>query len=287
MPRLMILRIPILLFFGALLASPGAAQPVVPDTPPQKACRTNQPFCNNEWEAIAANGTKFWMVQWAVESPENVVTLRIPFEVVEPIGRAGCSSIFGSEYRDPNCQQSYATSLVLRAVLPDLTPYPKMRASTENEEDNAISIILVSQIWALPKTSLSEKFVEYSKFHRHMLTTGQNRIFPIVEKENRFDLKRVGPDHNKYGYAAVSLKDFLYDGPDIDASSNVIVCTVEEVPTRDVDPNAKARPSCQHYFMDQTLTAYIQLNYKRQNLKNWKNIRKEVTRLISNLRKSN
>lgn len=271
------------------------------------------PFRDNNKVATGPDGRVFRFVRWAIGSRDDIVTLRIPVGFTSAVMGIGCHA-FGPSYTDPNCLQPYATTLLLRVMLPDFTPVPtRMLASDETSRVARISV--ESILSGKPNRTPASALASVARIKLGSLVAGpMSRLFSLTIKPSRFELQRVGPEPRWPAPEMTTVKDFYYSARghvpvDVEScpehqvtadelllSSKVRICqeyldaadfafcTVEEVPDRRADPGFRGVPLCEQWFAAPEHSAIVAITYERQHLENWREIKRRTLSLLAELR---
>jgi hypothetical protein len=270
-PRVAILAIAITIGSVYYFCTRGSlAQFTTNDTPAQ-------PYRSNERIIVEKDGSKTLLARWAIGSPKTITTLRIPLAFTTVFGAP-----FGSNYKDPDYQQPFLRTLLFDAVLPNFSPVDrKHRMMTSDEEDQVIHVLLTSNI------GLRIGRNEYDALHSRAKSRYESLPiygYPTVDKPDRFDLRCVGPAHNRSGQAAIVLRDFCFSGLNPLSADDFMTCTILEVPTREEQPNFPGRPSCWHWFVVPGLTAVAKASYSRQHQRDWRQLKERTIRWLESFR---
>lgn len=235
---------------------------------PQRSCPAAQPYCNNEWEAVGANGERYWMVRWARSAPSDIVTLRFPLQLVHPIGQINCSG-FGKNFPQPSCQQPFAISLLLEAKYSDFEAFLKLGEISSQDPDDPFTISINSSAAGLLKRNPDEIFMGFiDSFSR----IGQRIQYPREYRGTKFNLNEIGPRDNIYGNEALGLTDLYYDGSDIFRSNNVISCTYNKSPVK--------KRRCTQAFAVKEFNSIAKVTYGIEHLPQWEKINHHVNEAI-------
>lgn len=279
------------------------------DSSPQEAY-------DNERVITEADGSKTRLVRWAIGRRDHVATLRIPEVYASAVMSVGCHP-FGKDAVDPNCAQPYSTGLSLDAMLPDFRPRPKRRL-TGDEERWTITIMIDSVLTGLSEQNEADSMQIKASVEFEGLNSGPDRKgYPLIVKEPRFGLNRIGLDAVQSPRKAW-FDDFYFSGQPFSSADlftcpvyqpsvrmlpwashdngfricrqfieadDIFVCSVEDMPTRDVDPHFPGIPLCKHWFTVPEISAIVSVTYERQHLKDWQKIKQQTLDMISRFHK--
>ena len=266
---------------AVLVAGAAAMEPARPseESARTREARTGaQPYRDNERVIVEPDGSKIFLVRWAIGSRDHVVTLRIPLEHV-PI--AGAAS-FGATYPDPNYQQPFMTTIGFDAMLWDMRPVVRNR-HLPREEGNQLIHGLIESIFAGSRVRSEAEQLGYMA-ERRLSAVRQNSYqlkyhLRIGEKQDRFGLQRFGALHDLGDRTPVGLEDLYYDAREPQKSENFMLCTDDVVP--DDPPSGKyANPGCQHWFAVPELSATVKITYRRRHLARWREIKRLAIDLL-------
>lgn len=264
----MIARVPFCLVIACTFPRAASGQSVFPATPPARECPTAQPYCNNTWEAVGSDGKRYWMVRWARKNRSDIVTLRLPLEIIDPIGRINCS-FFRNDFPQPSCQQPFELSLLLRAEPRTLQNFTGT-SSNPIKLDGTVSALITSPSGGSIGSSINEIYGDVKRIHSRI---GDRPGLERSYRGKRGDLTIVGVPRNVSGNRAIGLRDIYYDGHDVDQSNNFISCTYE------YSPNSNHQ--CQQIFVAPHISAIVKVSYGASNLSKWNVINQIVNDTLS------
>jgi hypothetical protein len=247
-----------------------------PKNEPASQNNNNSAITENERVIIDLDGKKIVLVQWAIGSRENIVTLRVPLEHTKLIGGPS------PHYPDPNYQQPFRLSLLFDGMLWDLSPVPRGVKLTRPEQNLLVfgmvdSVFYGSKVRNAIEQLHGRAIVAIQGIHSSSFRDKYKH--PIVEKQERFGLRRIGAAHDLGDQTSVFLHDLYYAGERPEEATDFMLCTDDAVPD-DPPPGKFDNPGCQHSFALPELSATVQMSYRRRNLSEWRDIKRKVINLL-------
>lgn len=260
------LLMPIAITFG-LCAPMAWGQTTDTRVTPERSCPAEQPYCNNEWEVVGANGKRYWMVRWARSTSSDIVTLRFPLRIVHPMQRINCAH-FGKDFPQPSCQQPFAISLLLQATYSDLEAI-FMKDGDFDQNLSKITIAINSPAAGALKSNIEDIFIYSMDTH---IRIGDRKNYPRVQQEGMYGLSKIGTSRDIVGKEALGLTDIYYDGNNIVRSKNIISCTYDNSPIY--------KRFCNQSFILNEFNSIARLNYDASYLSHWNEINSLVNKAI-------
>lgn len=254
-----------------------------PKNEPATKNNNDRIFTKNERVIIGPDGKKIVLVQWAIGSRENIVTLRVPLEQTLLIGGPS------PHYPDPNYRQPFMLSLLFEGMLWDLSPVPRSASllprggNLTRPERNLLLTGIIHSIFRGSKVRTaieqlhSNAAIAIQGIHNNPYT--HKFKLPIIEKQGRFGLRRIGMAHDLGEQTPVFLRDLYYAGERPEEASDFMLCTDDAVPD-DPPPGKFDNPKCRHSFALPELSATVQMSYRRRNLSEWRDIKRKVINLL-------
>ena len=242
----------------------------------------------NEQVVTDERGEKLVLIRWAIGRPDRVVTLR------QPLGYTSLwSGLMGAwlgpdHLRNPSLMdRGSATALSFAALLPDLRPRTKANFDefTRPGGGDLVEGMAESVIYAGNPRSLHDFFDISLRNRRNNLiqvTPDQPHPIRVVEKPERFGLRRLGPAPYLPSFegSRVVLRDLYYLGETPETSPLFIRCDAEEAKSREEVPSAPIVAQCEHFITVEPLSAMVQFRYRRVFLKDWREIQHGVEQLL-------
>lgn len=232
-------------------------------------------------------GEKVQRVRWAIGSPDNIVTLRIPLGYTS-LWAAAIGAWVGPDYGDQTLRdRKSATAFSFAALLPDMAVRTKenfdefTRPGGGDKVEGVVDSAIREGNWRRERDRLNtdlkiwrDRLIEVTPKRPHSMAVG--------EKPERFGLKRIGPTSiAPVQGSRVRLRDLYYQGEAPESSPFFIVCEAEEVQTRDEDPTQRMVGQCQQFMIFKPLSAVAEFGYRRVFLKDWRQIQAGVERLLT------
>jgi hypothetical protein len=222
------------------------------------------------------NGSRVLDVNWAIGTPTNVRILRIPAAYLGPFMGEGFCHPFGPSV-DPDCQQNFTLTALLRMTLPDAGA-----PSTTDDSSAGIALVkLTSTVRASDPTGVS---LVSSIIARHLdevrATTPRLRVLPSVRGLQGFGL---GNEIDPAGGRLWLYSDIYFDGASPATSTVDVECSNPEDDRRfDVHSPTGDDAICVEYFALPELSAAVEVNMTRRYLEDWQKIRANTAEVITN-----
>jgi hypothetical protein len=263
-----------------LLAPPAFFLLAVPDADAQQGVVPRPPAERTTEEGIVP-------IPWAIRTLDNVITLRQPRGYTSLLsGMFGAG--FGSDYGDKALKGSKSeTNFLFSALLPDMKPWTRETLPEfKIRGGGAVVEGLVTSVLVATKAPTEEAYLRilFNTERDNLLHDPQLRPPGVVigEKPARFGLNRIGPLNLPQQRSPYYLPEDLYFiGKSPETSPVFIVCQAEELPTREENPGSKIFEQCKHFMQFRALSAVVRLRYRREYLKDWREIQTKVEGLLT------
>jgi hypothetical protein len=185
--------------------------------------------------------------------------------------------------------------LLIRATWPDLAP-AGTDAPTFNRPSGAIAAILTS---GAVESFKGEHFDALQTEFRSAIMLSRDLCFSegpprkcyrrddADVKPSKFGLQRLGVDFSKYPElpedrrAGMEAEDIYFQRDGKGELVTIILCTPEEVKTKEDGPQYQAVARCEQKFITRQVNALVSLTYSRQLLEDWSSIQAKWEKLLN------
>ena len=218
------------------------------------------------------------VVKWALETPDDLVTLRIPGGY-RSLGGVVMKTILGPGYPSP--QGGYETYLSIETLWPDLPPRTKKNAQEYMALGGGRLLLISVAAYARAPLERRSKLLEihFQSLRDANQLGGRYLMMPLQAK---FGLQREGIDLATHGERLNDSTpvDFYFQRDPQGQMQVFIRCTAEAIRDQEDDPSSHYSPQCSQYFNYPPLNAEVEVNYRRKYLKNWREIQTKTEQLL-------
>ncbi len=264
----------------AVLAALGVAMSSLPKLFPAQAAERRSVLVTEP------DGQKVYIVFWAVDRPDNIVTLRIPAGYASLWAMRGQVVLGRYDQDEDGENRNSEISFYFSALLPDLRPRTKNNLDefTRPGGGDEVSGSITSAVAEGNPQRERDQLLILLEIDRKIFVDfrGPNPTrLDIDEKPDRFGLRRIGPRRlsgNLDRYR--NLNDLYFIGTSPEKGSFYIRCDADEVTSREDDPMVRRVAHCSHTTTIPELSAVLSFDYQGVFLNDWEKIQSDVKALI-------
>jgi hypothetical protein len=221
----------------------------------------------------SSSGQEYIDIRWAIQSASDVRDLRVPRAYADPFELAASCRPFGQSV-DPDCSSDHAVTLLLRATLPDLSPF--VQGTTTSRD---LVRILVDSLVDRPEHPTPEQFIAAASAR-----TAKFLGIWVIPGEDQFGLHRLVPRGLKPLPGELvnpeASATFYYDGADPGSATTYLLC----------QPPLVAIPSlhdsCDQWIAIPEINAIAELHYDAKHLQEWRYLTNRLPAIISSFYKA-
>jgi hypothetical protein len=240
-------------------------------------------------------GYKAVEIKWIIGTVDNIQRIRLPWGYRSLLLGNGDGGQTIDNLHKPTHLTGAASEFWFEAILPDVAPHDhldpqvfsrtgwpsSLRGSVSNGVNNTYPI------WDRKRLMAA-----YAGTKRQHLYYGPERDFiNNISRPGRFQLNRISPERFVLQPSVVADKtakigpppyrDLWFDGETPETSSTLISCGSDERFDGKLDLEFTDNHLCIHYFAHDTLSAIVELSYRKYHLVRWRQTQDRVDKLLS------
>jgi hypothetical protein len=234
--------------------------------------------------------------KWPFGNPQNIGTLRVPWGYRHMIFGPSIGGQLTNNGHRPSLEQGYG-GLFMWALLPDVSPH-NQRVPPVVETRGQFDLVTVQV--SPPAPSFVEIWTTAEWLRRRRISLQQDlnigpvyRDMPLVRKESRFGLNRIGPEKvvidpsyelRQFKPGLPPYKDLWFNGDKLEISTTIIVCGSDYISNGEREIDNNPRTLCHHEFAHSGINSGIRLTYWKMHHENWRSIQERVTSLLDSFK---